>query len=164
MKRIQNKIGLTIVEILVVVAIISLLAAGLYTVGNYVETQTKIKQTKSTIEILSAALEQYYDFYNGVRGVGKFPDPNDPNGVPLGCNSNMEKLYYRLSCVPDAKKILNQINPTFIKDVDDNNRPEIIDAWGNHFHYSYVPSRNFPVIDSNGPDKKLGGNDDISSR
>ena len=163
MKRIQNKIGLTIVEVLVVVAIISVLAAGLYTVGNYVETQTKIKQTKSTIEILSAAIEQYHDFY------GKCPydynNPSDPN-------LNIDLLYPRLSLSPDARKILSQINPSFIKDIDKDNRPEIIDAWGQEFRYKYLsdPNRpyNFPIIISAGPGKKFAGyiNDvnDITSR
>jgi prepilin-type N-terminal cleavage/methylation domain-containing protein len=175
MKRKQNKSGLTLVEILVVISIIALLAAGLYSVGNYVETQAKVKLAESTIETLCCALEQYRDFYDGVTGVGKFPDPDanapslpttppGPNEVPAGCSLNIEKLYYRLSCAPDAKKIIGQINPSLIKDKNKNNFPEIVDPWQNYFHYSYVTGDNFPVIDSNGPNRISGDDDDISSK
>ena len=172
MKRTVNKYGLTLVEILIAIAIMAVLAAGLYSVGNYVETQSKIKLAESTIETLCCALEQYCDFYDGVRGVGKFPDPNapsiatppGPNDVPINCSLNMEKLYYRLSCAPDAKKIIGQINPSLIKDKNQNNFPEIVDPWQSYFHYSYVPSRNFPLIDSNGPNRISGDDDDISSK
>ena len=156
MKRKENKYGLTLVEILVAIAIIAILAAGLYSVGNYVETQAKIKLTESTIETLCTALEQYYDFYKS------FPDLN-ASGYPVDCNG-IERLYYKLGLAPDAKKIINQINPSLIKDVDNDKYPEIVDAWETDFRYSYNSGGNFPVIDSNGPDKKSGDDDDISSR
>ena len=161
MKRKQNKYGLTLVEILVVITIIAILAAGLYSVGNYVETQAKVKLAESTIDILCCALEQYYDFYK------EFPDPAStviPGYYPVAGLSDIEKLYYRLSLCPDAKKIIGQINPSLIKDKNQNNFPEIVDPWQSYFHYSYMPGDNFPVVDSNGPNKKSGDDDDISSR
>jgi len=42
--------------------------------------------------------------------------------------------------------------------------PEIIDAWGQPFDYRYNSGDNFPVITSAGPNKKLGDDDDISSK
>src|SRR4030042_5492690 len=87
MKRKQNKYGLTLVEILVAIAIIAILAAGLYSVGNYVETQSKIKLAESTIETLCCALEQYCDFNDGfpfAAGVN-YDAPNllsDVHGTP----------------------------------------------------------------------------------
>jgi hypothetical protein len=83
-------------------------------------------------------------------------------------NTDMEKLYYSLTLAPDARKILNKLYPSLIvnKDTDEgpNIYPEIVDAWGSYFHYSYTPGNNFPVIDSNGPDKESGDDDDISSK
>ena len=132
MKRKQNKYGLTLVEILVAVAIIAILAAGLYSVSNYLETQSKIKLTKSTIEILCTALEQYHDFY------GKFPfeakenygqaelEPNlngnivDKNGNPLSAPdyndiyASSEALYYLLNKFPAGKKIVDSINRSLL--------------------------------------------------
>ena len=134
MKRKQNKYGLTLVEILVAVAIIAILAAGLYSVSNYLETQSKIKLAKSTIELLCTALEQYHDFY------GRFPfqadknygEPNiqsDVNGVVKADNecttdlstgdyndiyASSEALYYFLNQFPAGKKIVDSINRSLL--------------------------------------------------
>jgi prepilin-type N-terminal cleavage/methylation domain-containing protein len=158
--------GLTLVEIMVAVTIVALLVAGLYSVSNYVETQSKIRLTKSTIEVLCTALEQYHDFY------GKFPDINDVNGVPVpdltryNKADSIEKLYYKLSLAPDAKKVLNNIGPSLIKDADKDKYAEIVDAWGGKYHYDYDRKQkdNFPVITSDGPDKIPNTDDDISSK
>jgi prepilin-type N-terminal cleavage/methylation domain-containing protein len=136
MKRKQNKNGLTLVEILVAVLIIAILAAGLYSVSNYLETQSKIKLTKSTIEILCTALEQYRDFY------GKFPfeagidygrnqlQSNEANGLNGNVSDNKcadfiapdyndiysssEALYYFLNQFPAGKKIVDSINRSLL--------------------------------------------------
>jgi prepilin-type N-terminal cleavage/methylation domain-containing protein len=143
-----KKNGLTLVEILVAIAIVALLAAGLYSVSQYVDRQAKVKLTESTIEILAAAIDEYYDFYN------KFPDPAD--SYPAGCNLSIEKLYYKLGLAPNAKKILGHINPSLIKDADGDDFPEVVDAWGTSFRYEYTQDDNFPVITSAGPDRKFG--------
>lgn len=157
---------MTLIEILVAVAIVAILAAGLYSVSNYVETQAKIKLTESTIEILTGALEQYYDFY------GSFPDPNAT--YPAGCDLPVEKLYYKLTLAPEAKKILNQIKPSLIVNVNTNESPakifpEVVDAWGTAMKYDYIKNTvqqdNFPVITSAGPDKDFNKTDDnLTSR
>jgi len=157
MKRNQNTNGLTLVELLVAIAIVALLAAGLYSVSRYVETQSKITLTESTIETLVAALGEYYDFY------GKFPDPCE-TGYDGKCNLSVEKLYYKLGLAPGAKKIVGQINSSLIKDANSDGFPEVVDAWDMNFNYSYTSGDNFPVIDSNGPDKVAGNDDDITSR
>ncbi|MBU1259590.1 MAG: prepilin-type N-terminal cleavage/methylation domain-containing protein [Planctomycetes bacterium] len=164
MKRNQNTNGLTIVEILVAIAIVAILAAGLYSVGNYVETQSKIKLTESTIETLVTALDEYHDFY------GKFPDPNADSEYLTGCDLSVEKLYYKLGLAPGAKKILGHINTSLIKDANSDGFREVVDAWGTDFGYDYKTSYNFPVITSAGPDRDFGvtdpnnAQDNITSR
>jgi len=136
MKRKKSKNGLTLVEIMVAITIVAILAAGLYSVSNYLEPQSKIKLTKSTIETLSAALEQYHDFY------GKFPflagtdygrtqlelnDTNGLNGIVVDKNGNplsvtdynnlyasSEALYYFLNKFPAGKKIISSINKSLL--------------------------------------------------
>jgi prepilin-type N-terminal cleavage/methylation domain-containing protein len=139
MKRKQNKTGLTLVEILVAIAIIAILAAGLYSVSNYIEKQAKAKLTESTIETLSAAIEQYHDFY------GKFPfladknygEPNlqtDVNGVVVNKTGNplsapdyndiyasSEALYYFLNKFPDGREIVGSINRSLLTNKDYKN-------------------------------------------
>jgi prepilin-type N-terminal cleavage/methylation domain-containing protein len=162
MERKANKYGLTLVEILVAVVIMAILTAGLYSVSHYLETQAKIKLTKSTIELLCSALERYHDFY------GKFPDPNADIEYPDPdkCNG-IERLYYKLTLAPNAKKVLNQISSSLIKDADIDEfpkvYPEIVDAWGRNFKYEYSKTNkdNFPVITSAGNDGLYGTGDDI---
>lgn len=188
MKRKQNKYGLTLVEILVAVAIIAILAAGLYSVSNYLETQSKIKLTKSTIELLCTALEQYHDFY------GHFPfqadenygEPNiqsDVNGVvnPADYNdiyASSEALYYFLNQIPASRKIVDSINHSLLTNKDyksteyfiligtvDYPLIHIIDPWKYPLRYTYEQGDNFPLVISAGPDKDFNTpGDNISSR
>jgi prepilin-type N-terminal cleavage/methylation domain-containing protein len=144
MKRKQNKNGLTIMEILVAVAIMAILAAGLYFAGHYVETQAKIKLTESTIETLVTAIDEYHDFY------GKFPfeadkyynrgklQSNDSNGLNGDVTNNAgtvlpaadyndvyassEAMYHFLNKCPGSKKIVNSINVSLITNKDNKNR------------------------------------------
>ena len=117
MKIKQNKYGLTLVEVLVAIAIIAVLAAGLYSVSNYVETQSKKKLTKSTIETLCAALEQYHDFNDGFPfaadvNYGQSNLQSDVNGtVGGGVNhkdeyASSEALYYFLNRFRIPEKLL----------------------------------------------------------
>ena len=160
MKSNTSQPGVSLVELLFAIGIIAILAVGLFTVGEYVNTQAKEKLAKSTIEILVTALEQYYDFSN------KFPDPNTDDDYPdSDCNLDIERMYYKLTLVPEAKKVLNQINTTLIVDSNGNDGYlEIVDPWEKEFGYTYEPGDNFPVITSAGPDKELGTNDDITSK
>ena len=142
MKRKQNKTGLirqahsglTLAEILVAITIIAILAAGLYSVSNYIEKQAQTKLTESTIEILSTAIEQYYDFY------GKFPfqadknygEPNlqtDTNGVVVDKTgvslsdyndiyASSEALYYFLNKFPAGKEIVGSLRSSLLTNKD----------------------------------------------
>lgn len=152
--------GVTLAELIIVIAIIAIMAAAVYVVRKPAEDKGKIELTKATIELLCAALEQYHNFYN------EFPDPNNtvygPSGYyPTGGFSpdpnNAEKLSYRLSLCPDAVAILNQINPKMVKNKGSTlDYVEYIDAWENEFRYEYDKNRkwNFPLITSKGPDGK----------
>jgi len=185
MKRNQNTNGLTLVEILVAIAIVALLAAGLYSVGNYIETQSKITLTESTIEMLVTSLTEYRDFY------GKFPFEADisydrlslesdvsgtvrayVNDVDQGDSGNhrdeyssIEALCYFLNKCPNSKKIVNSINRSLLTNKGDTNEEfriaayplvRVIDSWGKALRYTYGPGNNFPVITSAGPNKKFG--------
>jgi len=134
--------GMTLIEIIVSVAIIAILAAGLFSVGSYIDTQTKIKKTESTIQLLVTALERYQDFYRG------FPNKNSD-------------LYEKLSLAPEAKKIIDQMDRKAMKKSGSNIL--FCDAWGNELDYDYDDGDNFPVITSPGP-KSDTTEDDISSK
>jgi prepilin-type N-terminal cleavage/methylation domain-containing protein len=68
--------GFTLIELLVVIGIIMILIAGMIKVAQSVQVKAKIKNTKSTISLLCAAMEEYRDVKN--TG-GNFSFPNgDP--------------------------------------------------------------------------------------
>lgn len=154
--------GMTLIELMVSVLIVAILAAGLLAVGSYIDRQFKIKATEGTIQLLVTAIEQYHDFYR------EFPYVNSTVTVqgeyPDGCDNDandIERLYYKLTLAPDAKKILEQLNRKYIKDADRDKNPEIVDAWGENFRYKYEKNinTNFPEIISAGPDKDFGDKD-----
>ena len=51
MRSNRSQPGVTIIEMLVAIAIIAILAVGMFTIGSYVETQSEEKLAKSTAEI-----------------------------------------------------------------------------------------------------------------
>lgn len=150
-----RKNGLTLIEILVAVTIVAILAVGLFAVGSYIETQLKIERTKSTINMLVAALDLYGQ-NKGNNTAYKFPAPGD-------------NLYEKLSLSPDSKKIVDQINRKAMRNEGSTSNPDIrfIDAWGSRFIYDYNEGWNFPVITSAGPDRDVNDpntKDNISSK
>ncbi|MHB0945679.1 MAG: type II secretion system protein [Sedimentisphaerales bacterium] len=165
----KRQFGFTLAEMLVALVIIALMAAAAYVLIKPADDKGKIELTKSTVELLCGAIEQYHNFYN------EFPDPNsDIAGYfSTDCDgkyedpNKAERLSYRLSLCPDSVAILNQINPKMVKNKDNaDDILEYIDAWGMEFWYEYVKDEewNFPRITSAGPDKAFGTEDDITSR
>jgi prepilin-type N-terminal cleavage/methylation domain-containing protein len=166
--------GMTLIELMVSVLIVAILAAGLFAVGGYLDKQFKIKATEGTMQLLVTAIEQYHDFYKEFPYVNSTLTGSDeyPNNKYDNDGNDIERLYYKLTLAPDAKKILDQINRKYIKSSDDDKNPEVVDAWGENFRYIYEKkiNTNFPEIISAGPDKKFGADDpngaadDISSK
>lgn len=93
MKGYKHKIGATLVEILIVVAVIAILATMVVGIATRINNQNKEKLTKSTFALLNAALGQFRDYgynYNPitidpvVRDFFRSLDfPLDCNGLPL---------------------------------------------------------------------------------
>lgn len=164
MKTKNKKSGVTLIELIIVVVIIMIMVTMVFVLRKPAEKRIGIEHTAATIELLSAAIEQYYDLYH------KFPDPNNKttNEYPSDCNENgMEGLYYKLSLAPDAVKILNRIDTSMIKNDDSpggskDNYLEYIDSWGKEFKYEYEKDKgyNFPIITSAGPDKDFNKEED----
>jgi prepilin-type N-terminal cleavage/methylation domain-containing protein len=150
MKRRRYNAGFTLVEMLIVVAVIAILATMVVGLAGRIDTQSKERALKSTFTLLDSALQEYYEYWNA------FPDPNMNPPYP----THSAALYGQLYSTPTSRKILGKINPKLIRD----NPPQIYDLWGMPLDYIYVPSDNFPLLVSAGPDRNLGTGDDISSR
>ncbi len=155
---------MTLIEMLVVLAVIVLLAGIVVGVGLGIENQSKKKAVKATFLLLESALQEYYDF------TGRFPAANDPDP-----NVNCEKLYAALDSLPGSRRILenisekvilNKFNPAAVPPIY-----EIYDPWQVNddqkrrvLDYKYVDGDAFPKLRSAGPNRIFYDGDDITNR
>ncbi|MCP4709928.1 MAG: type II secretion system protein [Planctomycetes bacterium] len=183
MARMRRR-GFTLVELLVVVAIIGILMSGAVMVGSYVIQNAKIQQTKSVMSALDAAIKQYQLYHastNTELPLGNLPpqlvippltDPPSINPPSTGLYTDFNgivALYNALNDVPDCREILDSISKNNI--VLYGTDKILVDSWMNEninqlnwLRYEYVQgSGNFPVIRSAGPDLQYGTGDDILS-
>lgn len=178
---VRNSIrGFTLVEVLVVAAIIGILMSAAVMVGSYVTTNAKIQKTKSVMSVLNAAIEEYRLYHaqtNPELPMGDGTPPSSPpylsDPPPIGAPVDFDgivALYYTLETVPSCREILNSIpeNNIFLYNGVDK---VLVDAWLNEninqlnwLRYEYIQGTgNYPVIRSAGPDLLYGTGDDILS-
>jgi len=91
MKRRQNNAGVTLVEILVVVAIIAILVTMVIGIAARVDTQGKERLTKNTIAILTAALGEFQDYGYRHKDYSVYPTDDERDfyrslDFPIDCN------------------------------------------------------------------------------
>jgi prepilin-type N-terminal cleavage/methylation domain-containing protein len=156
MKIRQNKTGFTLVEILVVVAIIAILLAMVVGIAARIDTQGKEQLTKNTIALLTAALGQFGDYgytYSAPSDANlKFPlDCNSfsdtdlaselqnalgipvsigPSGVHDPCYSGCEAMYFFLNRVPDSRQTLGKIDRKLVTNLGLDGSPMQITVSG----------------------------------
>lgn len=143
MKTCRVKNGLTLVEILVVVAIMAILVSAVITVAVRTQQQAEEQVTANTIAILSAALKEFGEYDYKFKGDDyidhKFPPDCDGSdlkgfeqtlqealGVPVdsvmvtgnGINNEdyfgSESMYFFLNRVPQSRKILDKIDASLL--------------------------------------------------
>jgi prepilin-type N-terminal cleavage/methylation domain-containing protein len=148
----RRKYGLTLVEMLIVLAIIVILAAIVAAVASRIDSQAKERLTKSTFEVICAALQQFKDYeynYSGLYTGLEFPlDCNDftvgalqntlqtalgaagvtiTGGVHEPGYSGSEVLYLFLNMVPQCKQTLERIDSSLVTNEDSSgNRLKIV--------------------------------------
>ena len=136
MKRSEHKTGVTLVEILVVVAIIAILATMVISLAARIDSRGKEQLTGNTFALLNAALGEFRDYgyiYKDSRYDGlEFPldcdglktneledtlrDASGASRVSIrGGNhdrnySGSEALYFFLSKIPESRKTLDKIH------------------------------------------------------
>jgi hypothetical protein len=124
-----------------------------------VDNQSKERALDSAFSLLSTSLREYYEFRDVFP---QQPERNSTNAL-----AHIEVMMQELRSVPDARKVLDQLNPALVKsqaglaDV-----PELRDPWGTVLDYVYdrAAGDNFPELISAGPDRQFGTGDDISSK
>ena len=193
MKARRHKTGVTLVEMLIVVAVIAVLVTMVIGIAARIDTKGKEQLTRSTFALLNAALGQFHDY--GYR----YPHLNYYDlKFPLDCNSisdadfkkalgattlltgeylKSDVWYFFLSRVPTSRKTLDKIDESLkqgtniIFNDEEYSLLRILDPWGTALRYRYdydytspEDKGNFPVITSAGPDETFGTADDITSR
>jgi prepilin-type N-terminal cleavage/methylation domain-containing protein len=158
MKSYKYKRGVTLVEILVVVAIIAMLATMVIGIAARIDNQSKERGLECTCALLEFALQEYCEY------TGKFPEQPEKNFTNVPVHS--EYLYKELHLIPESRKILGEITDSLLKNEYGaaDTPAEIYDPWGTVLDYRYVAGDNFPEIISAGPDKIFGTADDISNK
>jgi prepilin-type N-terminal cleavage/methylation domain-containing protein len=144
MESYQHKTGVTLVEILVVVAIVAILATIVISLAARIDNQGKERLTENTFALLDAALGEFRDY-----GYDYSDSAYDGFDFPLDCNgfdtsrledaleaapgvtdvsitsgahelnySGSEALYFFLSKVPESRKTLDKIDSSLITNED----------------------------------------------
>lgn len=132
---------MTLLEVLIVMAMILILAGAVVTIGRTIRQRAEADLTRSLLEVLTTALQVYYDEN------GSFPQ------VP----PFSQDLYIALNASPDSRKIAEAVSPQLIV-----NRV-YVDSWGKSVRYEYAAGTAFPILTSAGPDKVFGTKDDIKN-
>jgi len=133
------KIGFTLVEILVVVAVIVILATMIVGITSRVNNQAKEQLTENTFAILDAALQEFYDYgwnYN-VYTDFKFPlDVTEPAvpPVPVPLNILETTLAREFGLLP-TQVLIEPLDPTMPID----HKPEYASSELLYFFLSKVP-------------------------
>ena len=184
MKASGNISGITLFELVLAVAVLSILVSIVIGVGNYTLMQAKTRLAESTISVLVTALEQYHDFTDmfppECDDLAKLENElggNVSSGSSLVKYFSSEALYYYLYRVPVSRRIISMISERHTTNLDENGverefAPDVgvdfslirfIDPWGETIRYEYETGDNFPKITSSGPDGFFNSRDDIVS-
>jgi prepilin-type N-terminal cleavage/methylation domain-containing protein len=188
---VMRKNAFTLIEVLVTLAIIMILVGALAGTGQYLRTRSGIQLTKSTIQVIDTALEQYQEQYRAFpfknRNVDSDAAKADPysldhfktdlkaditSGTLTDNDASSAALYYFLNCCGDSKTILDTLSDRMITGQQLKmmiggatfNVPWFIDAWGMSLRYEYLDNYPYPKIMSAGPDKIFGTSDDLSNQ
>jgi len=143
----ENKTGFTLVEMLIVLAMVVVLTTMVIGLAGRIDNQSKEQLTKNTIGIITAALRQFRDYkyrYEAPIYAGfDFPlDCNDflqpavemtlgnalgaivvISGAPDISYSGCEMLYFLLNQVSECRKTLDKIDESLLTNLDSNKQP-----------------------------------------
>jgi len=137
----SSRRAFTLIEVVVVIGIITLLAALIVTVGPAVVGQSKTRQTEDVLTLLDSAVRQWELETDQKITWGE-------DGFPSGAiydvkaqepaNVQLSRVLERLRGTQAAEDVLSRIDPDFLVEVEDTysigadgTRLEILDAWEN---------------------------------
>jgi len=171
MKFYGYKIGLTIVEMLIVLAIITILASIVITVATRIENRTKEQLTQGTLEVIDTALEQFrnfnYKYHSSTVDYSDFDFPLDCNDFSVGdvqmlledalgatsvvisgglhdpSYSGAEVMYFLLSQVPACRETIGKIDSSLLTNKGTDGQAMYIDI---SFSGGGVSEQKYPLF------------------
>jgi prepilin-type N-terminal cleavage/methylation domain-containing protein len=151
MKSYENKTGLTLIEMLIVVAIVVILTTMVIGLAGRIDNQSKEQLTQNTISIITSALRQFNDYEYRYEApiYAEFDFPLDCNdflqpvlemtmgnalgamvvisgGTPDISYSGGEALYVFLSQLPECRKTLDKIDESLMTNIGVDKQPRNI--------------------------------------
>lgn len=128
------KTGFTLVELLMTLALVTIMVTAVIAVGRRVRTQAEVRLAESTVSILVAALEQYYEdrnafppdyqrpYYEDVDTWVEFAESLGGSDINITDNdlpydrefAAGASLYYFLSRTASSRKILDSISVSLV--------------------------------------------------
>jgi prepilin-type N-terminal cleavage/methylation domain-containing protein len=161
MKSDKHKIGMTLVEMLIVAAVIAILATMIIGIAARINSQSNERLTENTFALLDAALSQFqeyeYNYKDPCYADFKFPlDCNDfskselediledvlelnpgdvliSNGIHKQEYSGSEAMYFFLSRVPESRMTLDKIDKSLITNKDKDKQDMTINIDGKEY-------------------------------
>lgn len=167
---VRHNVGLTLVEMLVVLSILVLTTGIVISMALQVHNTSKERELENAFGVLKGALQAYYE------ETGAFPlqDEADTSGVSQTdlpdflierAGDHTAAVYEALESVPASRAFLKKLNALVVKgDVTQGEPVRLYDMWGTPLDYRYLQGESFPQFISAGPDKLFQTEDDISSR
>jgi prepilin-type N-terminal cleavage/methylation domain-containing protein len=149
MKSDANKTGLSLIEMLIVVAIVVILTTMVIGLAGRITDQSKEQLTKSTLAILNSAIRQFHDYkyrykdpmyvdFDFPLDCNDFPQPLLEMTLPIAMGatsapitggvhhpsySGCEVLYLFLSQVSECRKTLDKIDESLITNLGVDKQP-----------------------------------------
>ena len=160
MRRNHAQFGLTMIEVMVVVAIIGVLATATIVTLMGLETRVKHKATQDLLMTLDLALSEYHEV------TGKYPDPNNTDDLDSEVQKDTtvsEQLWLMLEQVGQSARVLERIHAKYTRDREADESTTyrgVIDPWGLEIDYEY--SEDYPVLRSAGPNRRFDDPNNMS--
>ena len=165
MNAYRYKTGVTLIEILIALAIMSILVSLVLGIAGSIRRQNSDRLTRGAFALLKAALQEYRSEApsQGNLYQADFPVPPYPDDFTRALD-NSEFLFGELQALPACRGILQKLDDSLIRLNPDTGVAGIFDGWGTPLDYRYLQEWTFPELISAGPDRLFGTTDDITSR
>lgn len=163
----RRHIGMTLIEVLTVVALIFVLTGLVMVAVNFGRERAEKQALRGTMDMLELAVEEYKDFW------GEYPEAIGvyDNGDNFGVIDNFEYVYAKLDKVAGSREVFSRIDEKYKQErlnSSSNRVMVLVDPWGQVIYYKYLkydasgkPVDSYPKIRSAGPDGDFGTTDDI---